>query len=79
MTARFGRSSTPMILIDRKGLSPELLLISDGEFFKAPDSYEIPEFRCRYSWDLACTGDSAVFVCVCNEVQDFLKCRLNEA
>lgn len=25
-----------MILIDPKGLSPELLLISDGEFFEAP-------------------------------------------
>lgn len=36
MTARFGRSSTPMILIDSKGLSSELLLISDGEFFEAP-------------------------------------------
>lgn len=36
MTARFGRSSSPMILIDRNGLSTELLLISDGEFFEAP-------------------------------------------
>lgn len=36
LTARFGRSSTPMILINNMDLSPGLLLISDGEFFEAP-------------------------------------------
>lgn len=53
MTARFGRSSTPMILTDSKGLSSELLLISDGEFFEAPLILVIFPKSDAGSWDLA--------------------------
>lgn len=69
-----------MILIDRKGLSPELLLISDGEFFEAPSILMIfPNSDADIRGDLACAGDPAVFVHVCNEAQYFLRCGLNEA
>lgn len=52
VTARFGRSSTPMILTDSKGLSSELLLISDGEFFEAPLILVIFPKSDAGSWDL---------------------------
>lgn len=62
MTARFGRSSRPMILIDSKGLSSELLLISDGEFFEAPSILVI--FPNSDAGIRGTSLDPAVFVCV---------------